>query len=192
MKCLKMIEAKGTGHKNDIVILKTLEGNKKVEMTREELKTAIINQKLCVTNMEVTKNNRLVKTNDKVAWVNIELLSFDMSNGICEVHIKSDNLNQINEFLTTIGKYTLSDETINSDESVVYTLIDSDVEGKHDVVVRWVHIDMVLNAFKEITHLFAVEKLVGEREKGNPNFSYMTDEQFASLVAYLRDNLNCK
>lgn len=189
MKCLKMVEAKGTGHKNDIVILKDFD-DKEVKLTREELKAAIVNHKLCVTNMEVTKSNRLVKVTDKVAWVNVELLSYDANNGICEVHMKSDNLDQLNEFMLSVNKNTISES--EQDASVVYSYVESDKNGKHDLVIRWIHIDMVVNALQNISHVFALNKLLNAREEYNQNFAYMSDNQFSSLVDYLNNMLYCK
>ena len=187
MECYKMIETKGTGHKNDIVILTSFSG-KKVEMTREKLKTAIMNNQLCVTNMDVTKNGRLVKVADKVAWLNVDLLSYDVNNGICEVHVQSDNMIQINEFMTGVERAMSG---YAGDKGYSYDYKDKNKNGVHDVIVRWIHIDNVVNTLKHISHRFDMTGLTDKRMNAHQNFSYMTDEQFSNLTNYLANNLYC-
>lgn len=188
MKCLKMIEAKGTGHKEDSVILLTFDGEK-VVYTRGDLKAAILNKDLCVSNMEVTKNNRLVKTSERIAWLNADMLSYDVNNGICEMHLQSDNIDQINEFMFGVEKIILSDS--ENDASISYTYNKDNKNGKYDVIVRWIHVDGVVNSLAKLPHKFDMTALLSEREKGNQNFVYMTNEQFGSLTHYLNTHLNC-
>jgi hypothetical protein len=184
-----MIEELGTKHKDDAVVLKSFSGEVELTMTREKLKSAIINHQLCVTNMTVTKNNRLVKVADKVDWLNVELLSYDVNNGFCEVHVQSDNINQINEFMVGIERAIITESS--NGNSCSYEYKDANAYGAHDIVVRYLHIDNVVNALQHISHKFDLNSLQRKRDDRHQNFSYLTDSQFYNLCDYLRRMLNC-
>lgn len=188
MKVYKMEKETGTGHKNDKVYLTGLFGADSVVVTREQLKGAIVNKKVCVVNMKVTKNNRLVKVEDRVAWLNVELVSYDVNNGVCEVHIQSDEIDQVNQFIAGIERKVITEGC--TDKGCVYGYKDGDKQGVHDIIVRWVHIDQVVRTLKQIPHKFAISHLLSAR--GHENFSYMSEEQFGNLVDYLKNNLNCR
>lgn len=188
MKVYKLERETGTGHKNDKVYLLGLFGAENVVVTREQLKTAIVSKKVCVVNMKVTKNNRLVKVEDKVAWLNVRLVSYDVNNGICEVQIQSDELDQVNEFISGIERKVITEGC--TDRGCVYGYKEGNAQGVHDIIIRWVHIDQVVRTLKTIPHKFGLGHLLSARN--HENFAYMTDEQFGNLVDYLRNNLNCK
>lgn len=186
MKVYRMLNESGSGHKEDKVELIGFKGEKAI-VTRGELKEAIRSKKVCVTNMTVTQNNRLVKVAEKVSWLNVSMVSYDVNNGICEVKLKSDELDQINEFIVGIERKVITEGC--TDKGCAYGFTKDASDGQHSVIVRWVHIDQVVRTLKGIPHKFSMKAL--REARGHENFSYMSDEQFGMLCHYLESNLTC-
>lgn len=186
MEVYKMLNESGSRHKEDKVELISFKGDK-LTVTRGELKDAIRNKQICVVNVALTQSNRLVKVAEKVSWLNVSMISYDVNNGICEVKLKSDELDQINEFIVGIERKVITEGC--TDKGCAYGFTKDAVDGQHSVIVRWVHIDQVVRTLKGIPHKFSMKALRNAR--AHENFSYMTDGQFGNLCHYLESNLTC-
>lgn len=199
MRSLVMLSTSGSGHKNDEVVLRDAPlGDESIVMTREQVKSLISDKKILVRNMDI-KGKRLMKVDPRITWLNASLLSYDVSNGICEVLVQTDCLEQVNEFNSYLGRKTVDTRKIGevpkdkfvvmNDESCLYRENSDAENGQISVVNRWVHIDDVVRALSKIPHLFDIHNMDEKRGKNHKNFAYLTDEQYVNLRNYLFSNL---
>lgn len=162
-----------------------------IVMSRSDLKRRIMEGTVMVTNMSLDKAGRLVKSEEKVGWLNIDLISYDVNNGICEVEIHTDNKDLVNEFMTNLERGILfAGDIVYTNEACEYQVVNDSETGKFDVIIRWIHIDKVVMALMNIPHIFKTIHLINLRK--TENFAYMSDEQFYDLVNYLKSSLNSK
>lgn len=189
MQILELIKD-GGNHKNSVMELLSFDG-KKVSMTRQELKELLINKGIMVTNMELSKSGRLVKVDKRVAWLYINLISYDVSNGICEVEINTDNKDLVNQFMTNLERGILfAGDIVYTNESCEYQVNKNSKTGELSIIIRWIHIDKLVTALYDVPHVFKPGHLLNMRN--TENFAYMSDEQFGNLVDYLTRSLNSK
>ena len=119
--------------------------------------------------------------------LNVELLSYDYSNGVCEVLIKSDDKEEMNEFLFAVEREAITSDGDFYDYS--YHSRDNKTYKQNQVLVRWLHIDSVVKALKGLRHIFRMDLLLKARANQNPNFAYMNESQFYCLTDYIKNNL---
>lgn len=120
----------------------------------------------------------------------VELISYDYSNGVCEVLIKSDDKDLMNQFLFAVERAGLEEDGDFYDYS--YHSKDGKEYKTNQVLVRWLHIDTVVSALKGLNHNFRMDLLLKARANQDHNFAYMNESQFYCLTDYIRNNLTVK